>query len=248
MNVIAKQKYLFIILLIGIFVRLGVEDNPVNQWTSSDIDSKELEYFALDYDNPLEVFVTEAVNMNDKSSNSIGIQLKLAINELEKKDLRYDEKKIIGDLGEVTIRRNLAEPYWKLSDKTQVIGVGTKGLGIPSKLYELIPRDIKANIKYSIEFFEDNTSQLDLYMIFDDIDNIYKEEIKLNQIGLSKEYFDRMNHGFEKSLHLVANYDFAIPITYKLEDEKISLILDEEKEATISIKGVLPLSKDIRVK
>ena len=277
MNVLAKQKYLFIILLIGISVRVGVKDNiwaknntsyeytiikdsieiylldkdnPVNQWTSSVIDSKELEYFSLPSDKLLEVFVTEAVNMNDKISNSIGIKLRLILNEQEKKvgNILIEGSKEVRSLGDITMTRNQTEPYWKLSDNEQVIGVGTKGLSIPSKLYQFIPNNIRTKLYYSIEEYEVDSLLLNFYITFIDIDNLYKEEIKLDQIGLPKEHYNKLNHDKDKNLHFVANYDFSLPIAIVMEDEGISLKLEEEKDPNIDIKGVLPLQKDIKVR
>jgi len=277
MNVLAKQKYLFIILLIGLLVRVGVKDNiwaknntsyeytiikdsieiylldkdnPVNQWTSSVIDSKELEYFSLPSDKLLEVFVTEAVNMNDKISNSIGIKLRLILNEQEKKvgNILIEGSKEVRSLGDITMTRNQTEPYWKLSDNEQVIGVGTKGLSIPSKLYQFIPNNIRTKLYYSIEEYEVDSLLLNFYITFIDIDNLYKEEIKLDQIGLPKEHYNKLNHDKDKNLHFVANYDFSLPIAIVMEDEGISLKLEEEKDPNIDIKGVLPLQKDIKVR
>lgn len=276
MNVLAKQKYLFIILLIGIVfvVRLGVKDkiwaktntsyqftiikdnietyllnnkNHDKDWTSSgNIDSYELEKFTTVTGNTLELRLVEAVNMNNKNENSFCLLLKVKIKDEDRIELmnsiKYTNELI--SIDKISLLKDFHEAYWKLSSKEEVIGVGIKDLGIPTKLYDLIPKEINAELFYRVVEADDDGLGLDIYINFTDIRASYRKEIELSEIGLAKEYYERMAQNTDKNLHTVANYNFDIPLILSINNNKVKLKLSEIMDNTIRIKGSLPLEKD----
>ncbi len=127
------------------------------------------------------------------------------------------------DLGNIPLFLTMEEPYWRLSNKNGVLGIGIPDIGIPDEIYELLPENIGGLYGYNTIASYDKGVVKGTIVIRQIIPyNSEIQEISLSCLGLSDELNRKIivNQEGTSILEIMADYYFCIPFGLNTETSK----------------------------
>lgn len=169
------------------------------------------------------------------SSNHLSANTDLLSTEVESGEFKQ--------IGVISIQSTSKEPYFRVSNPYITMGIGTKDLSIPSKIYELTPVEVSDFNVYSyIKMVDNNNIEGSIVIQGEEIrsnliNKISFEELNLDMDQLSSIKFRKTGYS---TLEIVKNYIFSIPIKMLIKEETCIFEFDEEGyDAAIEVE--LPL-------
>jgi hypothetical protein len=170
--------------------------------------------------------------------------------ELKENDIGLEDES--GDyikIGVISFYSTKKEPYFRISNEEASIGIGTKNISMPSKVYELTPVEVSEFSVYSyVKQVNNNYIEGSIIIMGEKIKGSLIEKISLKALNLQEEHVNSIKgkNTEYSTLEIVKNYVFKIPLNTTIKDEKFIFDLNQEGYNTL-INVELPLRFQVRV-
>lgn len=214
----------------------------------------EIEAFKNVSTNKLVIDSMEAINMKRlfDGDSAIWIDYKGKYQGMGQKENEVIDLEVEAEefkrIGVVSLYAVGKEPYFRISNMEATIGIGTKDLSIPSKVYELTPIEVSDFNVYSSVKQLDNYIEGSIIIISDKIASSLIDEISLNEFKLEEEHLRTISgeNVTNSTLEIVKNYVFKIPLLGIIKNEEFAFELEQEGYNTL-IEVEIPLRYKVQV-
>lgn len=234
-------------------------DNIMKIQKDDTFSSNEIEGFKNVKTDELAIDCMEAIDMRRlfDGDSAIWIDYKgkyqgknLGMELIENEVIDFEEEfQDITKIGVISLYSAGKEPYFRISNMKATIGIGTKNISIPSKIYELTPIEVSDFNVYSlVKKIGNNYIEGSIIIISDKITSSLIDNISLKDLNLQKEHLLTISkeNTVNSTLEIVKNYVFKIPLQGIIKNEKFIFDLNEEGYNTL-IEVEIPLRLQAQV-